>query len=180
MSVMRFAVSELAGTIGAPLMTMPPNTSRIENRRVNEHNRSGESTVDLASFEARAVQSRRKPLAAGELLSLPEYQRWFEQNQDAVDSLIASSAVFHVELDGVEYVPAFSSCDGTSLLWLQRIGLLGSVPGWAQLHFLTAGRGSLGGSTPLHLGGWRFRRRVSRRRGVREAMDGRDARTRSA
>ncbi|MDR6202146.1 hypothetical protein [Paraburkholderia graminis] len=99
-----------------------------------------------------ALDGRRAMIASGELLTPTEFTRRIGVTENRLTQLLDSYSVFAVEVDGVEYVPAFLSDPSLNRKRLQAIcQIIMPAPPLSRLDFLTAQNGTLGDRTPLDM-----------------------------
>jgi hypothetical protein len=99
-----------------------------------------------------ALEGRREMVANGKLLSTTDFRKRTGVTEKRLTQLLDNYRVFTVEVDGVEYVPAFLSHPSLNRKRLQAIcQIIMPAPPLSRLDFLTAQNGTLGDRTPLDM-----------------------------
>ncbi|WP_244814219.1 hypothetical protein [Caballeronia sp. Lep1P3] len=99
-----------------------------------------------------ALEGRREMVANGELLSTTDFRKRTGVTEKRLTQLLDNYSVFAVEVDGVQYVPAFLSDPSLNRKRLQAIcQIIMPAPPLSRLDFLTTQNGTLDHRTPLEM-----------------------------
>ncbi|SAK53788.1 hypothetical protein AWB78_01360 [Caballeronia calidae] len=101
-------------------------------------------------FRQRELESLREKVETGELVPADEFRRRLKLSQEALRDLLVDGSVFAIDVDGIPYFPSLLADGAYNKARLFSIcRIIWPEHPTSRLHYLTSGRGNLGGLTPL-------------------------------